>query len=61
MFENNPLTYDVYVAVKSYNGPGDDDVWQPSYHISQSPFGSVNLSGLIGMAAATVAGGFGLL
>lgn len=52
LFTNNPLTHDIYVAVKSYDGPGDDDVWQPSYNISQSPFGTVSLSGLIALASA---------
>lgn len=65
LFENNPFILKlngfgggVEVAVKSYSGPAADDVWQPSYNISQSPFGSVTLSGLIGMAGASAAAGF---
>ena len=62
IFDNNPILVHIFgeggveVAVKSYSGPAADDVWQPTYNISQSPFGSVSLSGLIGMAAMGATG-----
>lgn len=41
----------VKVAIKSFNGPGDDDVWRPSWNPSASPFGTVALGALVALAA----------
>jgi hypothetical protein len=52
LFDGEPPT-PVKVAIKSFNGPGDDDVWRPSWQPSASPFGTVALGALVGLAALT--------
>ena len=52
LFAEQPPS-DVTVAIKSFNGPGDDDVWRPSWQPSASPFGTVELGALVGLAALT--------
>jgi hypothetical protein len=59
MLYSDRILTDVQVAVKSYSGPGDDDVWMPTYQTDTVPDSSVNLTTLIGLAALTST--FGLL
>lgn len=59
MLYSDRILTDVQVAVKSYSGPGDDDVWMPTYQTDTVPDSSVNLTTLIGLAALTST--FGLI